>query len=248
MLRQPGAFLRIAGPWMAAFVALLAVGAVVVTLVPTPATEAALGITSILLVAAGYNGFAVAWHRRRLLGEARPFGENLRFGRAELRYSAYGTLCFLVPALPAAALGLLLMAALPPVFAAAALAGAVVAIVFYGAASRLMLALPSIAVDEGAPYMARAWQRTRGNTLRLFFGMLACALPLLLVAAAIDALARRGPEAAPFAIVVEAALLFINFLALAVCVGFLSSAYEQLGGTVRARRGAPPPRPPELPE
>src|SRR4051812_12878937 len=100
-LAQPRRFLQVAGPWIAAFAALLALGVAVEAALPTAATQAAFGVTLVLLVVAGYNAFAVAWYRWLLLGEARPFGENLRFGRRELRFVGYSLAAILVLALPA---------------------------------------------------------------------------------------------------------------------------------------------------
>jgi hypothetical protein len=237
---QLGRFFRTAGPWMAAFIALFAVGIPVSIVLPTTATQLALGITALLLMIAGYNAFAVAWHRLILLGEAHGFGENFRFGRREFRFLAYSVICVLVLALPGLALALaatlltaliVKMTGIPQLSLVGVAAVAVLGIAVYAGAARLMLVLPAISVDEAAPYLTRTWQRTRRNTLRLFFGMLLCGVPLGLLGAGIDAASRHlAPDNIAVALLMQGVLLIANFLGLAVYVGFLSFAYDQLGG------------------
>jgi hypothetical protein len=236
---QLGRFIRIAGPWIVAFIVLFAVAIPVTIVVPTRATSVALGATALLLMMASYVAFSVAWHRAILLGEQRPFGENFRFGRREWRFLGFGIVCVLLILVPAA-----LIVAASAVFgviagslgvengkAAGVVILSLVVLVVYATSARLMLAFPAVAVDEGPPYLARAWARTRGNALRLFFGMVICALPLSLLTSLLDAAAGKlAAENAAFALAAQAVLLIANFLGVAVYVGFLSFAYDQLGG------------------
>jgi hypothetical protein len=175
-----------------------------------------------------------------LLGEELPFGANFRFGRREWRFLFYGLGCALIVALPAMVIATAASVAVGVVAKAAGIESGwflvapvmiAVGLFVYPVVARLMLVLPAIAVDEGPPYLARAWARTRGNALRLFFGMIICALPLSLLTSLVDMAAGKiAPDNTAVTLVIQAILLIANFLAVAVYVGFLSFAYDQLGG------------------
>jgi hypothetical protein len=178
-------------------------------------------------------GFAVAWHRATLIGEAPKGWLKARFGARELRYTATIVL-FMLLVFGVLLLGALLYlqvagqgraADLPWGIAAAGLAG-----LFF--ATRFILVFPSIAIGDGRVGLRRSWQLTRGHGAALFAGLCGACLPL--------ALLKYAVLGAVYAVTVgqglagqllQAALLPPLFLALdfagtAACVGFMSYAYR----------------------
>jgi hypothetical protein len=178
-------------------------------------------------------GFAVAWHRATLIGEAPKGWFKARFGARELRYTAMIVLLMLL------FFGVLLLAALiyleiagqgraadlPWGIAAAGLIG-----LFF--ATRFILVFPSIALGDRRVGLRRSWQLTRGHGAALFAGFCGACLPLALLKYVVLGavyLATHGHGLAGQ--LLQAALLPPLFLALdfagtAACVGFMSCAYR----------------------
>jgi hypothetical protein len=126
----------------------------------------------------------------------------------------------------------------------ALMAGALIlTVVGWVAVSRLSLALPAAAVDEGGSRLAMAWQRGKGNMLGLFFGPIVCALPFLIVSFVLNmlffALMHVSPMMGALRVAVVAALGFVQA---ALTVSFLSFCYKQLVdvGAASPRRMAGP--------
>jgi hypothetical protein len=178
-------------------------------------------------------GFAVAWHRATLIGEAPKGWLKARFGTRELRYMAMIVVFILL------GFGLLLLGALlylqvagegragdlPWLIAAAGLIG-------FFFATRFILVLPAIALGHRQVGLRRSWQLTRGHGAALFAGFCAACLPLALlkyaVLGAVYVLTRGHGLAGQL---LQGALLLPLFLALdfagtAACVGFMSYAYR----------------------
>jgi len=167
---------------------------------------------------------AVTWHRAILLHE--PAAGRPRFGRAELRYLGIGI-----------ALTLFMGAALLPAGMAAGsgapqatvgglvMVGALVASILAVLTARCYLALPGAAIGSAIGF-AESWRRTRGNGWRLFWGMIACALPgsavIILWDSLIDAVSQPGDLTRALASLVTACG---GLAGTAIVAGFLSFSY-----------------------
>jgi hypothetical protein len=169
-------------------------------------------------------GVAVAWHRMILLDE--PIAGRPRFGRTELRFLGIALALSFMMAAPF----------LPAAFAAGAdapqatvgglvMLGAIAATTAAVLIARCYLALPAAAI--GSPIgLAASWRRTRGNGWRIFWGVIACALPGSAAVFGWDSLARSisppGDLAYELASLVTAAL---SLAGTALIAGFLSFSY-----------------------
>jgi hypothetical protein len=133
-----------------------------------------------------FTSIAYAWVRMLLLGERQAGVAYLRLDWPVLRLmpiSLLGSLYLLAIAvlakLPWSWLGFWLQAAFNrgmPVFALTfVIAMGLLTIVPAVVSFRLVTALPAMAVGQGAGVLARSWQRTYGNFLRIALGTLAVA-------------------------------------------------------------------------
>jgi hypothetical protein len=139
-----------------------------------------------LFFAVGLISFAVALHRAVLTGEIRSWLAALRFRRYEWRFLGYTLLIGLLTGLPPFVANTLLLP-----LGLAGLRGTSFGVLFlwwyaiatiellsvwtYG--SRLMLVFPALAIDEAGEVLTRAWDRSRGNWLRVYLGSVICILP-----------------------------------------------------------------------
>ena len=140
-------------------------------------------LVNILLLFAGVS-IAVAWHRLLILGERPGFsGANVATGNL-WHYVGMGIVIFLISFLPALAIVFSMSALLAPanegvptptVIALALLLYAVGAV----AALRLSLLLPARAIADRGLTFRQTWVRTRGNTWRLFWGIVVTTVPPL---------------------------------------------------------------------
>ena len=108
---------------------------------------------------------------------------------------------------------------------------------------RLMLLMPARAIGDTQLTVAETWDRTRGNTWRLFWGLIACLMPPLIPALFLE-LAIIGAPSPGKAGIVE----FLNRVAIAhpiflgyyllmmpICIGFMSLAYQHFFSRSRMR-------------
>ncbi|SHK07454.1 hypothetical protein SAMN05444159_2346 [Bradyrhizobium lablabi] len=124
---------------------------------------------------------AVAWHRLLLLNEAPGLSGSNIGTRSLWRYVGIGILISLIAALPVAVtlLPMWPLGLLPGVGRAPALiaVGVLAYIVGVTLVLRLCLLLPARAAGDFNLTFKEAWRRTRGNVWRIFWGILACAVP-----------------------------------------------------------------------
>jgi hypothetical protein len=195
-------------------------------------------LVNILLLFAGVS-IAVAWHRLLILGERPGFsGVNVATGNL-WHYVGMGIVIFLISFLPALAIVFSMSALLAPanegvptptVIALALLLYAVGAV----AALRLSLLLPARAIADRGLTFRQTWVRTRGNTWRLFWGIVVTTVPPLLVAeiAFLVTVGRTLPDSfASKNFVTEMTAVGMVFsayylLILPIGIGFLSHAYR----------------------
>jgi hypothetical protein len=142
-------------------------------------------LNSILFLLAGVS-IAVAWHRLMILDE-RPgiSGRNVAT-KALWHYIAVALALGLIAFLPAAAVTLYLLwpltgsASPPPGFPPAMLLVGLLYVAGVATGLRLMLLLPARAIGNSSLSFSQAWNRTRGNIWRLFWGLWFTTVPPLL--------------------------------------------------------------------
>ena len=204
-----------------------------------------------LFLVLGFSSVAVAWHRRIILDERpRLSGANV-FTRNLWCYLGAGILITLTAWIP-----MLLLFLIVFVFSiflkASGVQGSLgvvtlipVAVLFYlvsiAVVLRLSVLLPARATGDFGRTFKEAWRRTRGNTWRIFWGMLACTLPMLLILAILVFMVIGFPTAQSLAdgsfnarVAAANPILFICYLLmLPVGIGFLSLSYLHFFGRYR---------------
>ena len=187
-----------------------------------------LGMLLCLMIA--YVLFAVSWHRFMLLGPGeRPrllpgvLGRHMRFAGMSF---AVSLLVGLAVAVPIALLTLLRVQSVIALLLVGVLAMALFV--------RWQLIFPAIALDRRLT-LGEAWQRSRGNALKLFWGLLLSALPWALVGAVLDDLTRdaqaRFVASGQLNGTAVAAMLasgLLGYAMLGTIVGTLSGSYRHL--------------------
>ncbi|HEX7968869.1 MAG TPA: hypothetical protein VF502_11675 [Stellaceae bacterium] len=248
-----GRFMAMSGVWFFVFIAIAL--AIIWQAQSEPFADSSL-LAAQLGQFAALSAFAVAWHRAILMDEA----GGLRFGRREVRFFGYSFLMMVGSnaVLHAGGLvllllftaGILVAGAYPVPWQRMLIFQLVELLVLLGPLAGLLLVLPAVALDEQEGVFAKAWQRSRGNRLLLFYGVVLSALPFAVVDKVKQAVlgeplwpayAYDGrvpvphPSAAAqcIAAAVEALLLFLGT---AVVIGFLSFAYRHLASSPDGRR------------
>jgi hypothetical protein len=237
-------FLVLAGGWLIAIIFTVAAAALLSFVSPVLAVVVVI-VGAILFYFGGVLAFAVAWHRAILRGD--PPRMALHFGPRERRFLGYSALIGLIFFAIAFAGGIVLgglAVALKAAFGKPGILVAalspIVAIVAWGFCARLSLALPAAAVDEPGGQLKTAWRRGQGNALRLFFGPIVCAIPIVILQIVLQlvlgppfwraGMARTLMAHSMTALPLTMSLLYIIliFAQVAVTVGFLSFSYRQL--------------------
>ncbi|MBR1219197.1 hypothetical protein JQ557_14430 [Bradyrhizobium sp. U87765 SZCCT0131] len=178
---------------------------------------------------------AVAWHRLLILHEAPPpSGSNITTGRV-WRYLGTALLITLVILVPT-------LVAIAPVFLlfwgwlAIVVIGVYIAALLVG--GRLSIMLPAQAVDDRTMTLSAAWDITRGNSWRLFWGYIACTIPTAVLAQLAVMLLVGVPDQQSLldgSFAIKATVLSVVFtayylLTLPIAIGFLSHAYRHFTG------------------
>jgi hypothetical protein len=204
------------------------------------------GLDNLLVLVAGVS-IAVAWHRRIILDERPRFSGNNVVTESFWRYVWVGVLIFLMVGIPVLAVflptfyflsfGVTGKPPAQPVSALALLLFATLFVVYLAAIAvflRLTLLFPARAAGDVGLRFRQAWDRTRGNTWRLLWGIVACMLPaaLLMQIVLLFVIGFPGPEtftdpsfAGRFA-ALGAVTIICYLLILPIGIGFLSHAYR----------------------
>jgi hypothetical protein len=180
---------------------------------------------------------AVAWHRLLLLDEHPGLSGGNVISRRLWRYVGMGIAILLIPGLPAfAIIGAISLwgstgsnPAIPILALIAYLAAAFVTV-------RLCLLLPARAVDDTNLTFKQMWGFSRGNAWRIFWGLLACSVPPLILAQIAllvlgvypNATALMNGEIPKTIIVFGAIFSGYYLLTLPISIGFLSHAFRFL--------------------
>jgi hypothetical protein len=135
-----------------------------------------------LAVTCAAISIAVAWHRLLLLNETPGLSGSNIGTRSLWRYVGIGIVVGLIAALPVAAvlLPLSLLRLLPSAGMAPPAVIAVIILAYVVGITlmlRLCLLLPARAAGDLNLTFKNAWRHTRGNVWRIFWGIVACALP-----------------------------------------------------------------------
>jgi hypothetical protein len=226
--------------WMAAVLANLKPG-------PPPQFSTPTGfvllsnLTNLFFLFAGVS-IAVAWHRLMILSE-RPCISGANVATSDLwHYVGMAIAIVLINFLPAAVIVLPMFSFLfppagsqtPPGFLALLLLVFVFYAVGTAAAFRLSLLLPARAVGDRRLTFKQTWGRSRGNTWRLFWGIVATTTPPLLFAEIVFLVAIGPPNPGSFAsenfatrmTAVSMVFSVYYLLILPIGIGFLSHAYR----------------------
>jgi hypothetical protein len=235
--------------WMSAVIAQMKPG-VPPQLLQPPAIGALLSLQYILLTLAGVS-IAVAWHRRLILGEHPGWSGSNLATKNPWRYIGVGLAIVLTVMLPIIAIVVPLIYFVTPAqhltpgppHAAPFLLIPLVFVLYFVAVAimlRLTLLLPARATADLDLTFRQTWNRTRGNTWRLFWGILATTIPPIALAE-IAFLLIGGlniPSGARnFAMIADAdfarrmtamSTIFMVYylLMLPIGIGFLSHAYR----------------------
>jgi hypothetical protein len=237
--------------WMASSVANAQRGATHLEVAPASGFGWTMALAWLVMMF-GTTSIAVAWHRRILLDEQPGLsGANL-VSTALWRYIGIGIAIMLITFLPllvifvpaALVLGLNGHSAVPNqsnglVFALIFLAIFALYVTALSFMLRLSLLLPARATGDLALTFRQAWHRTRGNTWRMFWGLLACSVPPLVALQIISAVvmaAVGAPKLAPTSeqiivpalglTVMSAVMFMISLLIVPIYIGFLSHCYR----------------------
>jgi hypothetical protein len=205
---------------------------------PPGEMAALLHASQALLLFAGVS-IAVAWHRLMILNE-RPGVSGSNVATRNLwRYIGAAVAIVVIDFLPAAiALFLVFHPFAGGTFASGSVAVILLILVLYAfglaAALRLSLLLPAQAVGNLGLTLGETWRRSRGNTWRLFWGLMATTTPPLLIAQFIFVAVIGVPGTASFMsddfvarmTVVSTLTAMYYLLVLPIGIGFLSHAYR----------------------
>jgi hypothetical protein len=209
---------------------------------PPPPAEMAvpMNLANALLLLAGVS-IAVAWHRLMILNEQPGFSGSNLVTKNLWRYIAMALGLFVILFLPLIAILLPTFYFLPPVAGRpppALFALIPLAFVVYGAGMavslRLTLLLPARAIGDTVLTFKQTWKRTRGNTWRLFWGIVVTTMPPLLIAQIISFAAigfplpgKAGSENFAAQMTVMSTVFAAYYLLIVpIGIGFLSHAYR----------------------
>jgi hypothetical protein len=211
-----------------------------------PQTQATLAQSAHLVILADVAGLAVicaaisiavAWHRLLLLNETPGLSGSNFFTRSLWRYVGIGIVIVLIAAVPVAVVlpPLSLLRLLPSAGRTPPVIIAVVVLTYAVGITlmlRLCLLLPARAAGDLNLTFKNAWRHTRGNVWRIFWGIVACALPSLLLGDIALLAVTLVPLGADLYLVQWAAGRAIAgscwLLAWPIWIGFLSHTYRQL--------------------
>jgi hypothetical protein len=228
--------------WMANFMANAKSGTLP-HLVPRPFELIVLGnFANLLMLFAGVS-IAVAWHRLMILGEHPGFSGDNVLTKNLWRYIGIGIAICLAVIVPAAAIVVPLTYLFP--FKSAGGFSPVeffilfpVLVVLYAVGMsvilRLSLLLPAQAVGDLSLTFKQTWDRTRGNTWRIFWGLGACTIPATIVAQIVFVMGMGSPNPELFGsesfvmrmTFFSTAFVVYYLLILPISIGFLSHAYR----------------------
>jgi hypothetical protein len=189
---------------------------------------------------------AVAWHRLLLLDEHPGLSGGNVISRRLWRYVGIGIAVLLIPGLPAfAVIGAIFLWGLPHATDTQGPASSnpaifiLVLIAYFAAAFvtlRLCLLLPARAVDDTSLTFKQMWTLSRGNAWRIFWGLVACSVPPLILAQIALLVLGVYPNATAFmngetpkAMIVFGAVFSSYYLfTLPISIGFLSHGFRFL--------------------
>lgn len=201
-----------------------------------------LNLDNILMLFAGVS-IAVAWHRLMILNEQPNVSGSNVVTKNLWRYVVAAIALFLIMLLPVIAVMLPIFYLLLPVPSgqnptpAGLLPSYLLVLVVYAVgmavALRLTLLLPAQAVGDTGLTIRQTWNRTSGNIWRLFWGIIACTVPPLLLMEIVSLIMIGTPNPARFADEDFATQMTVTSIIFVICyllilpigIGFLSHAY-----------------------
>jgi hypothetical protein len=191
---HPFRLLRLCGPWLvlialfwAAWMLLLKRSATSPPVAPLVALAFVLALWIVLF--GGLISFWVALHRAVLVEEIRPWFAPLRFGRRGWRFVGLTFVVSILMGLPLVPVMLFAVPLatgylhgrgdIPLLIEWLSAVNIALTLIVWSYGCRLALVFPAAAADEAGDRITRAWERSRGNALRIYTGSVACALPFV---------------------------------------------------------------------
>jgi len=250
--------------WMAAIIANAPKGTthLMQSQMPRPFDFPVLITLAYLVMLFGTTSIAVAWHRRIILNEQPGLSGGNIFTKALWHYIGIGIAIVLIGILPIAVVlvpSVLILAPMTrgmmgnqPSGIAIALIVLIVFALYITALAimlRLSVLLPARATGDLTLTFRQAWRRTRGNAWRMFWGLLACTMPPVIVLEIVSlavAAAVGWPTLAPtdgqvtvpvLGLTIMSTIMFvISLLIIPLYIGFLSQSYRHFfqGGIAAA--------------
>jgi hypothetical protein len=194
----------------------------------------------------GTVSMVVGWHRRIIRGEVpmTPFPTGMG---AIFAYLGRGILAFGIPFVPLFALlaigGIVARDLWGPDATRSGLLILPIVVSFIAAtavAMRFGIVLPAVAVGDRTMTLTRAWQITRGNTVKLLIGAFLAALPFSIAGNILEKLLEvPSIVATEWAVALIFAGIVVEMMNYASVAGFFSLAYMQFAEALRDGEGAP---------
>jgi hypothetical protein len=189
-------------------------------------------VAGLVFTLAGFS-IAVAWHRRIILGEHPRFSGSNIATKNLWRYVGVGLAICILPAL-VVVLPMLLLLAGAPGFTNLIPVIFLLFLVAFAVVLRLSLLLPAFAVGDLGLTFKETWNGTRRNTWRIFWGIAACTMLPMLLAAQITRFPSLGTFVASPGLVLDARRMAVTSTIVSVCyllilpigIGFLSYSYR----------------------
>ncbi len=211
------------------------------TLAPILAAKAGISVLGhlgeIVMMVAG-TAVLVAWHRA--IAEQNGAPRTALFGWRETRYLGLGIAMLVMIYIPVIAMMTIRHVSPDEPQKAAIFVLAAVFLAIAVSINRLILVFPGIALGLREFGLKRSWSLTKGNTWRLFMGVIVCSAPPMVISASLTAAAEiatgRGADwwvARPLELLAAIAM----FVQLAVVGGFLSFVFSHFVATEPNRSG-----------
>jgi len=174
-----------------------------------------------------YTVFAVAWHRRTLVGPEATIGAALRWGQRQWRFFRRLVVLFINLMVLMFLLAILLMAVIP---IAPALSGLLIAMGLIYA--RVALILPATATDTRMT-VAESAKLTHGNSWRMFLAVVVLPLVVMLIGGLVvlilaTPLANIIGSSMTTRFLISLVAQTVNYIGFAVGITALSLAYREL--------------------
>lgn len=145
---------------------------------PTDTSMTIIGVVFWLAILIPLSAIAVGWHRYLLRHEAPVQSSGFGFDHVTKSYAIAALIIGVIGHVPTV-LQQLTAGGTSDLYKALQVIAIIGVYVALAITARLSIALPAIAVEGPGAKLSEAWAATRGNTIRLFFGLMLSVLPMI---------------------------------------------------------------------